>query len=208
MKCVLCNTDCKKTLKYQQKIFYRCLACGAIFLSPRFYISQNEEAERYSFHENDVNDVGYQKFVSPITNKIQQDFKTPGKGLDFGCGRGPVATFQLQKKGYKINLFDPYFENHPEVLEEKYDFIICCEVMEHFHKPKKEFQQLYKLLNPCGRLYCKTSLLPENISFENWYYKNDPTHVFFYSEKTLRWISSNLGFKKLEVYKDLIVFEK
>ncbi|MGB8705212.1 MAG: class I SAM-dependent methyltransferase [Gillisia sp.] len=208
MNCVLCDLKSEESIKFQQKLFYKCTGCQSIFLSPRFYISEEEEGERYSYHQNDVTNEGYQHFVSPITNRIQLDFKNTARGLDFGCGRGPVATYQLRKKGYKINLYDPFFEDHPEVLNEDYDFIICCEVMEHFHEPKKEFQQLYDLLKPGGRLYCKTSLLPKNINFEDWYYKNDPTHVFFYSEETLKWIKLQVGFGELEVFKDLIVFKK
>ncbi|WP_050855571.1 methyltransferase domain-containing protein [Gillisia limnaea] len=66
--------------------------------------------------------------------------------MDYGCGTGPVATAELVKHSYKVNLYDPYFENHPEVFEETYDFIICCEVMEHFHNPFEEFNRLFKLL--------------------------------------------------------------
>ena len=75
------------------------------------------------------------------------------------------------------------------------DFIICCEVIEHFHSPSSEFALLRKLLKPGGSLLCMTHLLPKKTAFRNWYYKNDPTHVIFYSEENIQWIKSNFNFE-------------
>lgn len=128
--------------------------------------------------------------------------------MDFGCGTGPVAAVELIKLGYKVNLYDPFFENHPQALKESYDFIICSEVIEHFHHPFQEFGLLFEMLNPGGKLYCKTVLYYNTMDFGKWYYKNDPTHVFLYSEESLMWIKKHFNFKKLEITSKLIVFEK
>ncbi|UJH92130.1 class I SAM-dependent methyltransferase [Antarcticibacterium sp. 1MA-6-2] len=128
--------------------------------------------------------------------------------MDFGCGTGPVASVFLRRQGFSINLYDPFFEDHPEVLKKKYDFIMCCEVMEHFQNPRREFKLLHKLLNPGGKLYCKTSLYREENDFGSWYYKNDPTHVFLYTEDTLKWIRLDFGFTELQIDPKLIIFTK
>lgn len=177
-------------------------------LLPEFYIDPASEEERYRLHNNDVNDSRYQEFVSPITGTVRRDFPPNSFGLDYGCGPGPVAAVELEKQGYKLNLYDPFFANNPGALQNSYDFIICCEVMEHFHHPGKEFQLLYDLLKSGGKLYCKTSLFTKDIDFPGWYYKNDPTHVFFYTKESLEWIRSNFGFKSLHIEPKLIVFGK
>jgi hypothetical protein len=64
------------------------------------------------------------------------------------------------------------------------------------------------MLLPNGKLYCKTELFKNQKPFEDWYYKNDFTHVFIYQEATLNWIQKNLLFKKVSVYEKLIVFER
>lgn len=208
MKCTLCKANTADFFKKESRKYVRCQNCKAVLLHPEYYITGNSEKERYLEHNNDVDDPRYQKFVNPIVSRVLEDFPNTSTGLDYGCGTGPVATTALQKHSYKINLYDPYFENHPKVLEETYDFIICCEVMEHFHNPFEEFKRLYALLNPGGKLYCKTSIFYESIDFNKWYYKNDLTHVFFYSEESLEWIRANFGFESLEISPKLIVFEK
>ena len=30
-------------------------------------------------------------------------------GLDYGCGKGPVITEQLKTKGFRVDLYDPFF---------------------------------------------------------------------------------------------------
>jgi len=97
-------------------------------------------------HNNDVNDSGYHKFVSPIVNAVLNDFLPEHKGLDFGAGTGPVISKLLTDRNYQIKQYDPYFFNLPELLQKKYDYIVCCEVIEHFYDPDKEFQLLKSLL--------------------------------------------------------------
>jgi hypothetical protein len=80
--------------------------------------------------------------------------------------------------------------------------------MEHFFNPHKEFRLLARLLNPGGKLYCKTSLFNDDQDFGSWYYKNDPTHVFLYSSESLEWIKDNFKLKKLQIEPKLITFEK
>lgn len=208
MQCILCEGTTKEFWKSKKREFVECTNCGGIQLLPEFYVSKNIEKERYLSHNNDIEDPRYQNFVSPITFRILEDFSTEKKGLDYGCGTGPVATTELEKEGFNIVLYDPYFYPNKEVLNTTYDFIICCEVMEHFYEPKREFSDLATRLNSGGKLYCKTSIYSKEINFDNWFYKNDPTHVFFYTEKSLEWIKDNLGFSKLEIHPKVIVFSK
>lgn len=168
-------------------------------LHPKHFLTPQEEKARYETHNNCPDDLRYQKFVSPIVNSIMNTFEPTAKGLDFGAGTGPVITKMLTDAGYSIELYDPFFHNNPDVLELKYDFIACCEVIEHFHHPYKEFTHLRSLLKPNGVLYCKTEIISENVDFEKWYYKNDPTHVFFYHNKSFHWIKTCLGFSSLNI---------
>ena len=78
--------------------------------------------------------------------------------------------------------------------------------MEHFKNPLKEFKLLRSLLKNQGKLYCKTEVWNEAIDFQNWQYKNDQTHVFFYNRETLEWIKENLEFSDLEIKENFIVF--
>lgn len=202
--CPLCK---KETENSPLRGFYACFGCNSIFRSPDDYLTWEEEKKRYELHENDSEDPGYQRFVAPIVQAVLKDFKPGHLGLDFGAGTGPVIFKILSEQGYIIKLYDPFFHSHPEYLEQTYDFIVCCEVIEHFYDPYKEFALLRKLLKPGGRLYCMTHLYADEVSFEKWYYKGDPTHVFFYRVDTLEWIKEQFQFHQLWIKDRLIILE-
>lgn len=206
MPCSLCNCNTRNFETINDREFLQCIGCKAILLSPAHYLTPQAEKFRYSLHNNDVNDPGYIAFVSPIIENIRSNHKTDAIGLDFGCGTGPVISSELKKSGFQIDLYDPYFKPNREALTRKYDFIICCEVMEHFKYPLEEFKLLRSLLNEEGKLYCKTEIWNENINFKDWHYKNDQTHVVFYERRTLHWIQENLGFTKVDILDKFIVF--
>jgi SAM-dependent methyltransferase len=208
MDCPLCNNCGKEYARFRNLIYYRCSVCSAVFLDMNKRLNLELEEKRYKEHHNDIKDQRYINFVFPITDSIMNDFSNESKGLDFGAGTGPVITKVLRENGYSVNLYDPIFNKNKEVLNLKYDFIACCEVIEHFYNPRKEFSLLNKLLKPNGKLYCMTAIYDETVDFKNWYYKNDPTHVFFYQESTIDWIKNNLGFKKSKIENKLIVFSK
>ncbi|HQX04654.1 MAG TPA: class I SAM-dependent methyltransferase [Flavobacterium sp.] len=208
MKCPLCNHPSNHFYSQKSREFYFCTKCFSVFLDDKNYISETEERKHYEMHNNDVNDIRYQSFVSPIVDSILNDFKKTDKGLDFGSGTGPVITKMLRDNDYDIQEYDPFFADNSETLKQKYDYIACCEVIEHFHHPKKEFELLFNLLKPGGKLYCKTDLFSESKNFDSWGYKNDPTHVFFYHPKTMTWIQENIGFSNVKIDGRLIVFER
>lgn len=188
-------------------IYFQCAKCKSVFKHFENHPSLKVEKERYLLHDNDISNKGYQAFVQPIVQYILKSKPKTTIGLDFGAGTGPVITEILKAEGYNISLYDPFFYPEKEVLLNTYDFIICCEVIEHFHTPNSEFKLLRKLLRPGGSLICMTHLLPKEKDFKNWYYKNDPTHVIFYSEENIQWIKSKFKFSEVTIEDRLIVFE-
>lgn len=204
LKCLLCNFKTKLFYEDKNKKYFKCENCFSIMLDPFNYLTSKEEKERYKTHNNDINDISYQKFVSPIVESVKENYDVNHIGLDYGSGTGPVITSLLEKEGYDVKLYDPFFHRYPENLCKKYDYIICSEVVEHFHHPYDEFNSLNEMLNPKGIIFCMTSTYDENIDFKNWYYKNDPTHVFFYHKKALEWIKKKFGFSDLRIDGKLI----
>lgn len=84
-----------------------------------------------------------------------------------------------------IKGWDPFF-NHSEKTE-KNDLVVCLEVAEHFENPREEFIALADSCNGGGVIAVGTLPLPENMAvpegFKTWWYKDDRTHVAFYTEK-------------------------
>ncbi len=208
MNCPLCQSPSNHFYSQNTREFYFCSTCFAVFLDNKNYFSEKEEQKHYENHNNDIFDKGYQQFASPITNAIQRDFKPQHQGLDYCSGTNSVIVKMLKDSAYHISEYDPFFSNTISLLNQQYDYISCCEVMEHFHHPKKEFEKLYNLLLPNGKLYCMTDLFDETKNFDTWYYKNDHSHVFFYHAKTIAWIAKTIGFSNYSIEGRLILFEK
>ena len=206
--CPLCSSHGIVFYEFKKRLYFQCANCSGIFMDKNLRPDSEKEKLRYEEHINDVEDEGYQKFVSPITSAILKDFSSSDKGLDFGAGTGPVISKVLSDNNFSIKLYDPFFHNYPELLRDKYDYVVCCEVMEHFYHPKKEFELLQDLLQAKGKLYCMTDLWDKNIDFHKWYYKNDQTHVFIYHKNTIHWIKKHIGFSDVKIDGRLITFYK
>ena len=204
--CPLCQSQSAVFYQFKQRLYHQCTICHGIFVDEGLRPARDAEKIRYEEHNNDVNDKNYQGFVSPITGAILDNHTSEDKGLDFGAGTGPVISKILSDNNYSILQYDPLFDNHPELLNDRYDYIACCEVMEHFYNPNKEFILLKKLLKNAGQLYCMTDIYDASIDFHNWYYKNDPTHVFIYQKRTIHWIQKEFGFLNVIIADRLITF--
>lgn len=198
--CPLCtNADIfVKGVKKDKRTYWDCNHCGLIFLDKEFHITSFAEKAHYLHHNNDISDLGYQKFVSPIIDYICKNIAPKALGLDYGAGPGPVVTSLLRKNHYEMQLYDPYFWNDLEVLKKNYDFIVASEVVEHFYFPAGEFQALKYLMRPEASLVIMTEPYKDTIDFETWYYAIDPTHVVFYRDRTFDWIRQNYGYESVE----------
>lgn len=188
--------------------FYLCSTCEGIFRSSNDFLSPKEERIRYTLHNNNPSASGYRKFSLPLVSAITSVIPPGTQGLDFGSGTQSAASSMLCEQGYPTEGYDPFFHNDPALLNKKYNYIFCCEVIEHFQEPGREFLTLFSLLNPGGSLFCMTQLYSSTINFPTWYYKNDPTHVFFYQENTIKWISRHYGFSKYLINDRVIRFDK
>ncbi len=203
--CPLCSGKGIKIHNSRNRDYFQCENCTGIFVGSTAFLSAIEEKKRYDNHSDDITQEGYQKFVSPCVLSVLDNFNTEDKGLDFGCGRSEIIAKLLQQKGYNSIGYDPYYKPNSTALLHQYHYITSCEVIEHFNNPSKDFERLKSLLLPNGKLILQTNIYNSKIDFDSWWYKNDPTHVFFYTEQCFQYIQSYYKFKTLEIEKNLIV---
>jgi len=193
MTCTLCGSA---LINKKDAYYYDCDICKAIVKDEKYYLTADDEKARYETHNNDVNDIRYQNFALPITNYVIDKFLPEHKGLDFGSGTGPVISSMLMKKGSDIVQYGPYFPPSQTILNNTYDYIVSCDVFEHFYNPKMEIDSLTSLLKSNGMLLIMTMLYNDQIDFNIWHYRKDPTHVFIYRKETIEYIAAE---KKLEI---------
>jgi len=138
-----------------------------------------------------------------------QERLAPGShGLDFGSGPGPTLSLMFEEIGHSMAIYDYFYAKDSSVLQKQYDFITATEVLEHLHDPGKELDRLWTLLKPGGNLGLMTRLVPDWETFARWYYKNDPTHVCFFSLSTFQWLAGRWRAEVAFVAKDVILFYK
>lgn len=175
--------------------YLRCPACQATFMHPGQRLNAAGERAYYQTHQNTVDDPGYRQYLSRLTTPLLPRLAPGSHGLDYGCGPGPALAAMLSEAGHEMALYDPLFRNDLAALTQRYDFITCSEVAEHFHDPHAEFRRLHQLLKPDGLLAVMTSFLSDDEKFARWHYRRDPTHVVFYKPATFEHIARRHGWR-------------
>lgn len=191
-----------------RRAFVVCDGCALVFVSPGSYLSRQAEKAEYDLHQNRINDPGYRAFLSRLMQPLVQRLPPAAKGLDFGCGPGPALAQMLRESGFDVALYDPFYFPSDDVLGTRYDFICATEVVEHLHHPGSELDRLWSRLLPGGWLGVMTKLVSGREAFAKWHYKNDPTHVCFFSVQTWRWWAERHGAAVEFVGADVILLQR
>jgi len=198
--CPLCVSSSDFFLEGENREYYLCPCCAMIFVPSDYFLSREEETERYLEHENSIENEGYVAMFENAINHIKNSCNNVNTVLDFGCGYEPVLKTLLERQGYTTDIYDEIF--FPELnLQKNYDLIISTETFEHFKHPGKELDRVTSSLSPSGYLAVMTqfySFKNKTTSkelFKGWYYKRDPTHVVFYSDQTFSWIAKHYELK-------------
>jgi hypothetical protein len=197
MKTIILNHSCPLCRKNAQEVFYHdqrrnyvvCRHCHLVFVPPAHYISEAEEKAAYDHHQNSPTDPEYRRFLSRLFFPLQDRLAPKSYGLDFGSGPGPTLSIMFEEIGHTVTLYDHFYAHNPTALQHTYDFITATEVVEHLHNPAKILTQLWTLLKPCGYLGLMTKLVRDQEAFAKWHYKNDLTHVCFFSRTTFEWLA-------------------
>lgn len=190
--CSLCSdSKVRKIYTNKHREFYRCSTCDLIFVPSYSHLHLNDQKHLYDFHNNSSENNGYKSFLKKLLDPLLEYLSPEMCGLDFGSGPGPTAHKIMQEYGYQVHIYDPLYANSTQHLEQKYDFVTCTEVVEHFCTPYLSWQELVGLVRNAGHLAVMTMLHTDNTDFSTWWYKNDLTHVAFYSQHTIKWIAKH-----------------
>lgn len=193
--CRLCSTPATILFK-DSRSFYFCGTCGLIFTDCP--LTNEDKIKHYqSQFDNDFNWKAEAKGFEPLFHKNSGDYRI----FDYGSGSGKLGS-ALRDLGYDVDCYEPMFDGEftSRNLYGKYDFIILNEVIEHIENLKSVLTDIHYLLGSNGRALIKTFLTDEIINdpsnasdiFANWWYKNDMTHISFFSLITFEYICNRL----------------
>lgn len=194
--CPVCakSTDIILTSDFDKE-YHLCSNCELIFLDSKYFISHEEEKDRYSKHDNNAQNKGYVKMFKNFISVAIEPFIQEGMALEFGCGHGPVLGDMLKDMGFLVDLYDYYFYPEWEPEKDKYDLVTTTEVLEHIANPNTAFEVFSKVIKPGGLLSLMTLFAPQDKSvFSSWWYAKDDTHIVFYTEKTIAYLAKKYGF--------------
>jgi hypothetical protein len=194
--CPLCGSgrsDLEVVATAHGRRYRACPACGLVSVRPSDRPDPAEEAAHYATHRNDPTDPGYRTFLDRVARPLIERLPPGARGLDYGCGPGPALVAMLCERGFPTVGWDPLHAAVPALLAQRYDFVTCTEVAEHFFDPAAEFARIDGLIRPGGWLAVMTEPWTPGTDWGSWRYARDPTHVCFYSERTFRWLANRFG---------------
>jgi hypothetical protein len=219
MQCNLCFCESFETRTIKKIIYHQCCQCHLIYKDKVHLIDTNLELTRYLEHNNKISDTGYQNyFIETIESNIKPFIDFNGLNiLDFGSGPNPVLQYVFKDKyDIEIKIYDKYFANDLDILNDKFDLITSIEVVEHIFEVAQLFNLFNQLLVEGGYLFIKTNFTITDFKsnykideFSNWFYIRDITHVVFYSFKTFEYIANLFDYKIIHTNnKNAIFFKK
>ncbi|MCH2179101.1 MAG: class I SAM-dependent methyltransferase [Mariniblastus sp.] len=197
--CPLCkSTQVTPYFEDRWRPYLQCSCCQLVFVPTEYHLSLKLEKAEYDLHQNSPQDPNYRRFLRRLYEPLEAVLSVPTRGLDFGCGPGPTLSLMLTEAGHKVDLYDPFYNNQLEgVLDHQdsadqppYDFITASEVVEHLRAPGMELERLWSLLKPNGILGIMTKRVRNLESFSKWHYKNDRTHISFFSANSFQWLAN------------------
>lgn len=207
--CPLCQAEkAHGFFQDKRRNYLRCEVCNLVFVPPSQFLSEADEKRRYDLHQNSPDDLNYRSFLSRLFLPMQNCLNPGSCGLDFGSGPEPLLAAMFEEAGHSMTIFDFFYANVPSALEKQYDFITATEVVEHLHDPIRELERLWGCLKDGGRLGIMTKPAPDQDAFSLWHYKNDLTHVCFFSKFTFEWLADQWNADLTFADKDVVILHK
>ncbi len=114
----------------------------------------------------------------------------------------------LVDAGYPTVVHDLFYAPNEAALLERYDFIVATEVVEHLGAPGAVLDRLWGQIHPGGLLAIMTRMRSPKHRFEEWHYKNDPTHIVFFSHETIAHLGARWQTEPQFVDVDVVFFRK
>lgn len=206
--CPLCSCSSRFYAEDARRNYFQCPCCDLVFADPASHLDAAAEKAVYDLHRNDPDDSGYRAFLARLLTPFKERLQPGMEGLDYGCGPGPALARMLNEAGMRIALYDPFYAPDAAVLNRTYDFVACTETVEHFRRPAEDWEQLVALLRPGAWLGVVTQLVISRERFCGWQYKNDPTHVSFYSTTVFQWLACHFRLELQQAGRDVMLLRK
>jgi hypothetical protein len=207
--CPVCEGNSTQPIDDQQPVYLLCTNCDYLFLEPSLRLELEQEQKRYQEHNNDLEDPKYVEYLKKTWDRVSDQLEPGSLVIDYGCGPTRGLQRLLQGQDLQVVSYDPiFYPTSVDVLKGNVDVIFCSEAIEHMYQPKSELERWQSLLKPEGLITLRTAFHKGSEGFREWWYKDDPTHIGFFSVKTFEWISKKYDLEILHMHSPYVSFRK
>lgn len=196
----------------------RCQGCGFVFVNPR--PTPQSVARLYSEPgQNPYAREGHEplEYESPtlfrIIREIQR-YARGGKLLEVGCGRGDLLRL-AQGRGFSVTGCDFFGGQKPQLTgavfcdgalsevdlpDDTFDVAVSRNTLEHVFDPRRELEEIRRVLKPGGYLYLKVPNVQFEygpgcrLLFQREHVLEPPFHLSHFSPRSLRHVLGETGF--------------
>lgn len=177
--------------------YERCASCGYVQLRRELLPTPEAERARYLLHRNDPAEPGYRAWLGAFMDAFAPYLRAGVEILDFGSGPVPALGSLAAERGYGYAPYDPFFAPGGDWRSRTWDAIAVHEVAEHLAEPAAAFAELAAALAPGGVLAVRTRFQPAGLEgFARWRYRQDSTHVGFFTPGCLSLALHRLGLSR------------
>lgn len=202
----------------------KCGNCGYVWADLTFSFDKTREiygrsyffGDEYSDYlaESDILKYGFRKFHRKLTALFTGRAEKP-RLLEIGSAYGlylDIAAYDFDVTGLEISPDAAAYarKNGHRVIQEdllsidaveEFDIVVSFATLEHLLNPDRVMQQVYRFLKPGGYCYVTTidiESLFSRLSGKKWRMIHPPTHVSYFSSRTLTALMQTAGFSVLE----------
>lgn len=228
------GTDYEYATTNMEFDFYQCQHCSLIFIDPipeQSMLDIIYPKDYYAYCTHNYSRIIKTMRSRQLDGKAQKFLTKSGKKningikiLEIGCGRGDLllafrrvnATVSLTGIDFSeesiTNIKKLGFQGESGNITEtnlggqKFDLIICQQLLEHLHNPLIFLQKVRSWLAPDGVFILETpgvESIGRKIFKGCWGGYHIPRHLFLFSEGTLRMILNSYGFEVIDIFYDM-----
>jgi len=188
-------------LEGRECTFTTCSACGYVSApgnrhdyasASSFSKGSSASAPRVGDGERPGREFHMFRTAAEILGRDNLDVLFFGSGLSRDHELVARQTHVRTSRFTDLNNFQDSPSFIPITHEEKYDVVIACEVVEHFHSPASEFGRLFSFVRPNGLLICSTNLA-DGTPLAQLSYPFLKGHVSYFSGRALGELAKRAG---------------